>query len=185
MRYVIVDLEATCWQEGASPDRMEIIELGAVLLASSRGPVAGEFGSFVKPVASPELSAFCTQLTSIRQADVDQAEPFPEVLPRFIAWIGPEPFTLCSWGAYDLRQLRQDCLRHRLELPAAFERHINLKQEYSRLRGGRPMGMKRALAREGIPLEGSHHRGIDDARNIAKLALLFLPEIEAGADHER
>ena len=29
--------------------------------------------------------------------------------------------------------------------------------------------MKKALAREGIPLEGNHHRGLDDARNIAKL----------------
>jgi len=184
MRYVIVDLEATCWPQGASPERMEIIEIGAVLLASSRGPVSGEFASFVKPVESPELSAFCMQLTSIRQEDVDNAESFPKVLPRFIEWIGPEPFTLCSWGAYDLNQLRQDCRRHGLELPGVFERHVNLKQEYSRLRGVKPMGMKRALAREGIRLEGSHHRGIDDARNIAKLASLILPEVEAGAGRE-
>jgi len=26
MRYVIVDLEATCWEKGTSPDKMEIIE---------------------------------------------------------------------------------------------------------------------------------------------------------------
>ncbi len=29
--------------------------------------------------------------------------------------------------------------------------------------------MARALARLGIPLEGTHHRGIDDARNIARI----------------
>ena len=29
--------------------------------------------------------------------------------------------------------------------------------------------MKKALAKEGLPLDGSHHRALDDARNIAKL----------------
>src|ERR1043165_8944279 len=104
MRYVIVDLEATCWEKGTSPDRMEIIEIGAGLLDSSTGPVSKEFGAFVKPVASPELSEFCTQLTSIRQEDVDQAEIFPMVFWQFVDWIGVEPFRLCSWRAYDLNQ---------------------------------------------------------------------------------
>ena len=183
MRYVVVDLEATCWEERGSPERMEIIEIGAVLLMSSRGPVEREFGSFVRPVESPLLSDFCTRLTSIRQQDVDGAATFSEVLPRFVDWIGGEPFVLASWGAYDLEQLRRDCRRHGLALPAGFERHVNLKQEYARLHGVAPMGMKRGLAREGIPLAGTHHRGLDDARNIAKLAVIVLPQVEAEASH--
>ena len=180
MRYVIVDLEATCWEKGTSPDRMEIIEIGAVLLASGSGPMSGEFGEFVRPIASPQLSEFCTQLTSIRQADVDSAAQFSVVFPRFIAWIGAEPFRLCSWGAYDLTQFRTDCNRHRIALPASFEPHINLKAEFARLKGLRPMGMKGALAHMRIALEGTHHRGADDARNIAKLAQIILPEVESG-----
>ena len=180
MRYVVVDLEATCWERGGSPDRMEIIEIGSVLLESASGPVSREFDAFVRPVVSPELSAFCTKLTSIRQEDVDRADPFPAVLSRFLEWIGPEPFTLCSWGAYDLNQFRKDCRRHGLELPSTFERHVNLKQAHARLRRVKPMGMKRALEKEKIPLEGTHHRGLDDARNIAKLAEIILPEIEPG-----
>ena len=177
MRYVVVDLEATCWEQGNDPDRMEIIEIGSVLLESASGPVSREFGAFVRPVVSPQLSEFCKRLTSIRQEDVDSADPFPEVFRRFLDWIGPEPFTLCSWGAYDLNQFRKDCRRHGLELPPAFERHVNLKKEHSRLRRVKPMGMSRALAKEGIPLEGTHHRGMDDARNIAKLAQVILPKI--------
>jgi 3'-5' exoribonuclease 1 len=180
MRYVIVDLEATCWEKGTSPDRMEIIEIGAALLDSSTGPVSSEFAAFVKPVASPELSDFCTQLTSIRQEDVDGADYFWTVFPQFVAWIGDVPFRLCSWGAYDLNQFRKDCERHRMPLPATFENHINLKKEFSRLKGVKPMGMKGALAMMNIPLEGTHHRGIDDARNIAKLAQILLPQIENG-----
>lgn len=31
------------------------------------------------------------------------------------------------------------------------------------------LGMARALEIAGLPLDGTHHRGIDDARNMAKL----------------
>ncbi len=178
MRYVVVDLEATCWKSGMSRAEMEIIEIGSVLLASSSGPVLGEWGSFVRPVAHFELSDFCRELTSIRQEDVYSAPYFWEVLPRYLEWIGPEPFTLCSWGAYDLNQLRQDCQRHSLDFPATFERHINLKSAHARLRGIKPQGMNGALRHEGLTLEGTHHRGIDDARNIAKLAQIILPALD-------
>jgi inhibitor of KinA sporulation pathway (predicted exonuclease) len=38
--------------------------------------------------------------------------------------------------------------------------------------------MKTALAIMNFPLEGTHHRAIDDARNIASLASVMLPHIE-------
>lgn len=184
MRYIIVDLEATCWENEGCRDRMEIIEIGAVRLASASGPTEDEFGAFVRPVASPQLSEFCTRLTSITQEDVDGAEYFWTVFPQFVAWIGPKPFRLCSWGAYDLNQLRQDCARHKMILPATFESHINLKKLFSRVNGVRPMGMKAALAHRNIPLAGSHHRGLDDARNIARLAQSLQPQLEQQSDKE-
>jgi 3'-5' exoribonuclease 1 len=181
MHYVIIDLEATCWETGQTSDRMEIVEIGAVLLESSCGPVLRTFGAFVQPVESPVLSEFCRQLTSIQQADVDAAESCPRVLSRLLQWIGPGPYGLCSWGACDLGQLRVDCGRHGIALPTPFERHINLKQQYSLWRGVKPTGMKGALRREGIALEGTHHRGADDAQNIAKLAMRILPWLESHA----
>lgn len=182
MRYIIVDLEATCWKDVRDLSRMEIIEIGAVELPSAGGPPSCEFSRFVRPVAEPRLSEFCRQLTSIRQADVDRADPFSVVFPEFVAWIGAEPFVLCSWGAYDLAQFQIDCRRHGLELPASFTRHVNLKQQYARLRGIRPCGMSRALAHANLQLEGTHHRGIDDARNIARLAALVLPRLESSGE---
>ena len=35
--------------------------------------VVDEFASFVRPVRHPQLTAFCTELTSITQAQVDAA----------------------------------------------------------------------------------------------------------------
>lgn len=177
MQYIIVDLEATCWAEGNKPDRMEIIEIGAVRLESETGPVGGEWASFVRPVASQQLSEFCTQLTSITQSDVDQAEPFWAVFPRFVEWIGDAPFVLCSWGAYDLNQIKRDCERHKMALPESFENHLNLKRVFSQVKGTKPTGMRGALLMLDLPLEGTHHRGIDDARNIAKIAAVILPQL--------
>ena len=60
-------------------------------------------------------------------------------------------------------------------MPADFERHLNLKQEFARLSSTKPCGMPQAFARVGLTLAGTHRRGIDDARNIARLATLVLP----------
>ena len=49
-------------------------------------------------------------------------------------------------------------------------RHLNLKKQFSAALGEeRLYGMDGALCRVGLPLLGTHHRGIDDARNIARL----------------
>jgi inhibitor of KinA sporulation pathway (predicted exonuclease) len=53
---------------------------------------------------------------------------------------------------------------------------------FAEQQGTEPCGMKGALRRMGIPLDGRHHRGIDDARNIAKLAQIILPALTRPAD---
>ena len=178
MRYIIVDLEATCWENVRDYDRMETIEIGALELASAKGPETSEFNSFIRPVAKRELSEFCQELTSIRQRHVDAAEVFSAVFPAFLEWIGPEPFTLCSWGGYDLTQFQIDCRRHGLTFPESFQNHVNLKKLFARVWMVKVCGMARALQHAGLPLTGTHHRGIDDARNIAALAVLVLPARE-------
>jgi 3'-5' exoribonuclease 1 len=95
MRYIIVDLEATCWQSVRDRQRMEIIEIGAVELHAASEPYTRDFSCFVRPVVEPTLSDFCLQLTSIRQKQVDFAATFREVFPAFLNWIGADPFVLC------------------------------------------------------------------------------------------
>jgi len=178
-QYLIIDLEATCWEHGTRPGRQEIIEIGAVHMLAPDQPAVDEFSAFVRPIKHPELSVFCKRLTSITQQDVDQAEPFPVVFRRFMDWVGPEPFLFCSWGDYDQNQLRVDCRRHGIPFPAPLENHLNLKRLFAEQRGLRPGGMREALRRLGLPLLGTHHRGIDDARNIARIAAQVLPAYNA------
>lgn len=58
---------------------------------------------------------------------------------------------------------------------------MNLKHEFAVLTDGRPRTMKEALRFMSLPLEGRHHRGIDDARNIARLAVWILPRMARDA----
>jgi 3'-5' exoribonuclease 1 len=173
VEHIVVDLEATCW-DPPEPDRSEIVEIGAVRLDSDLD-VAGEFESFVRPVAEPELSPFCRELTTITQAEVDAADPFPAVFPRFLAWIGSDDYRLCSWGFYDVGQFRRDCTRHGLPFPEVFEsHHLNVKEAFAAWRGVDRSDVPTALGHLGLPFGGTHHRGIDDARNIARIAQALL-----------
>ncbi len=53
MRFLIVDLEATCWEVGSVPSKLEAIEIGAVMLESEHGPASGDFTMFVRPAGQP------------------------------------------------------------------------------------------------------------------------------------
>lgn len=176
MNYIVLDLEATCWKEKDVSQRNEIIEIGALKI-NPWGQVEDEFSEFVKPVLYPELSDFCRKLTTIDKSDIDVADSFDMVIERFRTWINmQEPYVLCSWGFYDKKQLTKDCMLHGLDTKW-LNRHISLKHQYAMLHDlPKPMTMEEALHREGIKLEGQHHRGIDDARNIAKIFMPYRKE---------
>jgi inhibitor of KinA sporulation pathway (predicted exonuclease) len=166
---LVVDLEATCWGPGEHrPEEMETIEIGAVLLEPGSAAPAREFQTFVRPVRHPVLSPFCRALTTITQAEVEAAEAFPAAFARFQAWIGaPEAVLFASWGDYDRNQFLRDCRMHGVAFP--FARHLNLKRAVARRLRRKPTGMEAILSELGLALDGTHHRGLDDARNIASI----------------
>ena len=185
MKHIIFDLEATCWEKGSNIDRMEIIEIGAAKLVSEVYEVSDTFSTFVRPTREPILSDFCKNLTTISQSEVESAPIFPEALENFLNWIGEGETVMCSWGAYDIRQIKADCKKHDLEHPVIFDSHINLKETFSKLSDCRPCGMRKALNILGIGLQGTHHRGIDDALNISRIAQRILPLYYGGGTLEK
>ncbi|MEZ4316825.1 MAG: 3'-5' exonuclease [Myxococcota bacterium] len=168
-RYLVIDLEATCDSPHNFPrEQTEIIEIGAVV-ARADGTVERELQTFVKPRLHP-ITPFCTELTSIRPEDVADAPDFPAaigLLGRFVREQS-EPLLFCSWGAYDRNQLRRQAEKANVRLPLGRD-HLNLKEAFQAAETGRRRGLGSALARAGLAFEGTAHRGIDDARNIARL----------------
>jgi len=164
-----MDLEATCWEKKQADKDQEIIEIGAVKLNHHLEKV-DEFNCFVRPVENPVLSNFCSDLTNITQRNIDQAEIFADVFPKFLKWIGKSSYYIISWGQYDIKQIRIDCRKHSLKFPKKFrKKHINLKTQFAQDYRIKPCGMAQALQMLKLPLKGRHHRGIDDARNLVEI----------------
>ncbi|MCT7328021.1 3'-5' exonuclease [Ralstonia mojiangensis] len=167
---LVVDLEATC-DENAPDFDMQIIEVGAVW-ATTTGEILDTFQRFVRPVANPVLTPFCTALTGICQADVDGASTFPDVaeaLHAFVAHHRQPGAMWASWGAWDSKQLLKDSARHGIAPPIDLP-HLNAKRLFAKVRHiGKAVGMAKACELVGLQLEGTHHRALDDALNVARL----------------
>lgn len=169
---LVVDLEATCANDGTIPPAaMEIIEIGAVW-ARPDGSVLDRFQNFVRPLERPALTPFCKDLTGIRQADVDAAPLFPvaaRLLREFVDHRREAGSVWASWGDYDRKQFARDCERHGTENPLQLP-HENVRRIFtSRHRIGTAVSLASACELAKIKLEGNHHRALDDAINTARL----------------
>jgi 3'-5' exoribonuclease 1 len=170
---LVVDLEATCCDTKSIPrHQMETIEIGAVMVVAENLEIIDEFQTFIKPVRHPILTKFCLELTSITQSQVDTAPDFGTAMSRWQTWLSQFDRSIFgSWGEYDRKQFQQDSKHHQIDLPyPVSSNHINLKEMFSTAQClNKRYGMAQALDLANIPLTGTHHRGIDDARNISKL----------------
>lgn len=176
---LVVDVEATCCDQGSieRPD-MEIIEIGAVMVETSTMTQVSEFSTFVRPVVHTHLTPFCTKLTSIQQVDIDQAPLYSEAIHHMTEWMGDySNCAFCSWGNYDRYQFQYDCERNRTPYPFG-NAHFNLKAMFHK---NQPIkkrcSVSTAMRFANLTFEGTPHRGIDDARNIAKLLPLAIPAL--------
>lgn len=169
-KIIIIDLEATCWQSTVPKGQEnEIIEIGLAVLDAETGKITQNKGILIKPQRST-VSPFCTELTTITQELLDESGVlFEEAINELIDEYNPDLYTWASYGQYDLNMLKKQCKSFGIAYPMG-EEHINVKTWFAeKFDLQKPTGMNGALHLLNIPLEGTHHRGIDDAKNIAKI----------------
>jgi len=173
---VIVDIESTCWENLQAPpgEISEIIEIGVCTLKIESGQAGDKRSIFVKPTLS-KISPFCTQLTTITPEMVEQEGiDFADACAMLRDEYQSESRLWASWGNYDQRMFIEQCERMGVDYPYS-EKHCNAKNLFANLYGKR-MGMAQALDIIGLELEGTHHRGGDDAWNIARVLSYLLNE---------
>lgn len=167
----VVDVEATCWAGTPPPGAVsEIIEIGVTVVDLGSGVRTAKHRILVRPARST-VSAFCTELTGLTQDEVDTGVEFAEACRLLAAdhAAGMRPWA--SWGDYDRKQFRNQCAATGTAYPFG-SRHTNAKLVFSEAYGlAKRQGMASALQIAGLPLEGRHHSGADDAWNIAALVL--------------
>ena len=177
MRYIVYDLEATCWRGRPPHGINEVIEIGAYKI-NEYGEVLGVFNKFIKPLLNPVLSDFCKTLTSISQDNVDRAKGFPSVVDQFREFIDTDDdnYQLCSWGKFDVQLLKVNCELHKLDTEWLLN-NINVKDQYHQLKGEHKLsGLKNTIKSEGFEFTGIQHRAIADAENLAKIFIKYIDE---------
>ncbi|MFD3654128.1 exonuclease domain-containing protein [Streptomyces sp. NPDC058620] len=167
----VIDVESTCWEGRPPPGQVsEIIEIGLTVVDLRAGERLARHRLLVRPVRS-EVSAFCTELTGLTRADVDAGTGFAEACRLLASEHRSGALPWASWGDYDRTMFTRQCRATGTAYPFG-RRHTNAKVAFTAAYGlPRRPGMAQALKVAGLPLEGRHHRGDDDAWNIAALVL--------------
>ncbi|MCZ7456517.1 3'-5' exonuclease [Streptomyces sp. WMMC940] len=167
----VVDVEATCWDGTPPPGAVsEIIEIGLTVVDLRARERVARHRILVRPRRS-EVSAFCTDLTGLTRAEVDTGVEFAEACRLLAAEHAAGARPWASWGDYDRKQFVRQCAATGTAYPFG-QRHTNAKAVFTDVHGLRKRpGMAQALRIAGLPLEGRHHRGEDDAWNIGALVL--------------
>lgn len=170
-RLLVIDLEGTCDEPKPKFDH-EIIEIGLAIVNPKAGTIVSKEQTFVVPTTS-WVTPFCTKLTTIKPEDVTRtngARSFKEAC----AWLekhGSKNRVWASWGDYDRTMFERQCKREGVAYPFG-PSHINIKTLFALFEGlDRGIGTKEAVEYMKLQWYGTHHRGIDDAINIANILL--------------
>lgn len=178
---LVIDVESTCWNRFEIPvgEISEIIEIGLCLVDLASLERSGKRSIMIRPQRS-QVSPFCTELTSITQEMVDSAPPLKKGLAILRDEYDCENRVFASWGDYDRNQFHRNCQSFGLKYPFG-PTHLNVKTLFSMAFGlPRELDLDEALNHVGLKMEGSHHRGVDDAWNIAKLFALLIKRTRKG-----
>ena len=172
---IVVDIEATCWKHNRTPpgQESEIIEIGVCLLDLGDLTIHDKRSVLVRPKNST-VSRFCTELTTLTQEMVEQGISFPQACDVLVTDYDSKQRPWLSWGDYDRTMFEKQCTQRNIPYPFT-NTHINFKRIFGNIHG-KSMGMARALRHSGIGLEGTHHRGVDDAYNTARLVVHSIRE---------
>jgi inhibitor of KinA sporulation pathway (predicted exonuclease) len=176
---IVVDVESTCWEGEAPPGQeSEIIEIGICPLEVATGRRLEKRSILVRPQRS-QVSPFCTQLTTLTPEHVARGVTFAEACSTLRKQYQTRERLWASFGDYDRNQFDRQCKS--LGVPYPFgPGHLNVKSLFALVHKlPREIGTTEAVALLGRAFEGTHHRGDDDAWNIAGILADLLGAIES------
>lgn len=186
---LFIDLEATCERRQKTDEceyPHEIIEFPVLLYDTRLRKCIGVFHSYCRPVHRPELTAFCKDLTQIRQSQVDKAVDFPKLLRQLEQWLlvqnnlGEKRCAIvCDCSADMGKFMRKQCQLSQLRVPEWASLWINLSHAFHafyRLPPHHKSTLTTMLDDLDLCFVGQHHSGLDDALNILRVAQIMLAD---------
>ncbi|KAG8593840.1 hypothetical protein GDO81_000964 [Engystomops pustulosus] len=181
----VIDFEATC-EEGNTPDYIhEIIEFPIVLVNTRTMDIEETFQRYVRPELKPKLSEFCINLTGITQELVDKADTFPVVLQSVVDWMREKElgtkfkYAILTDGSWDMSKfLNMQCNVSHIKYPRFAKKWINIRKCYGNFYKvpRNQTKLTTMLEKLGLKYEGRLHCGLDDSKNIARIAIRMLQD---------
>ena len=196
----VLDFECTC-EENTWSYLHEIIEFPVVLVDTKTQQITDSFHAYVRPTENATLTSFCTGLTGIEQAVVDEAQTIDVVLGELDEWLRACDLVEGGGATHDFSQfafatdgwdlehfLDVELRRKDLYKPGAYlDRWVDLSKTFAVKRAARdvkngrkqPRSSRRAnlptmMRHHKLQFEGRLHCGADDARNMARVALALI-----------
>jgi inhibitor of KinA sporulation pathway (predicted exonuclease) len=174
---MVVDLEATCWGGNPPPGEVsDIIEIGLCELNLATLTIERPEGVLIKPSRST-ISHFCTSLTSISEQTLKGAKDFNSAMNYIVNKYSPQRRIWTAWGEFDRIRLQSECTEKGATFPFG-PKFINAKSLFSVFYGyTKEKGLAKALKASELQFDGTPHRGVDDARNTARLLARMIERI--------
>ncbi|KMT13110.1 hypothetical protein BVRB_4g086520 [Beta vulgaris subsp. vulgaris] len=182
--FLVLDLEG----------KVEILEFPVMIIDAKTMHVVDFFHRFVRPskMSEQRIKEYIEGKygkIGVDRVWHDTAMPFNEVIQEFEAWMSSHDlwekelggaltraaFVTC--GNWDIKtKIPQQCQVCGMEIPPYFMEWINLKDIYLNFYNRKATGMRTMLNELKISLVGSHHLGIDDTKNIARVVQRMLAD---------
>ncbi|XP_031283628.1 uncharacterized exonuclease domain-containing protein At3g15140-like [Pistacia vera] len=185
--FLVLDLEG----------KVEILEFPVLMIDAKTMGFVDFFHRFVRPskMSEQHINKYIEGKYGKFGVDRvwhDTAIPFNEVLEQFEAWLtqhhlwGKEQgsrlhgaaFVTC--GNWDLKtKVPDQCKVSNIKLPPYFMEWINLKDafyNFYKTKKKEATGMMGMMKNRQMPMFGSHHLGIDDTKNIARVLQRMLAD---------
>jgi len=143
--FVVIDFEATCERDSRIYPQ-EIIEFPAVLVDAATGGLVSSFRTYVRPRHHPRLTEFCSELTGIRQDQVDGGVDLEQALAMHDAWLkeagaAKNSLAVVTWGDWDCRTMLEfECSFKGLTKPSYFNQWVNLRIPFEASRQSSVLG---------------------------------------------
>ncbi|AEB76127.1 PolC-type DNA polymerase III [Clostridium botulinum] len=157
--FVVFDLETT----GFSSAYDKIIEIGAVKIKN--GNIIDSFSTFVNPEIKVPYNI--TELTSITNDDVKNADTIDSILPKFIEFCG-DSVLVAHNANFDMSFIRKNCNDLNIDINYTVMDTVPLaKFLFPELKRYKLNTIAKHL---GVSLE-NHHRAVDDAKATGDILL--------------
>ena len=187
----VLDFEANCAQNMKELNMdNEVIEFPSVLLkykydGNKQIEKISEFQMFCKPKNKPTLTPFCIELTKITQDKVNNGVSFPTALKEHEMWLRnnipnfdemykENNVIIVTCGEWDMSVMAPKEYKNYgiKKVHPIYLKYVNIKIEFNNFyKIGSKFGMATMLEYLGLSLDGTHHSGIDDCKNISKIVI--------------